>query len=313
MNRVRVYKAIDEFTGDKFPVVSVGTFDGVHLGHQMIIRRMKEIAASTGGETVIITFDPHPRKVIYPDSADMKLINSPRQKIELLEKIGIDHLIILPFTTELSQMTSGEFIKQILADKIHARMIVVGYDHHFGKGRQGDFSNLVAFGKKYGFKAEEVPPQIIDEIAVSSSKIRKALFEGKVKLANKMLGYEYSLSGKVIEGLKLGSRMRFPTANIEIEDKQQLIAGDGVYACRVTWKNRQYYGMGSIGTRPTFDWHDLAIEVHIFGFHHEIYGDDLTIYWVERTRDELKFNDIEGLRQQLITDREKVLQIFNPK
>jgi riboflavin kinase/FMN adenylyltransferase len=192
-------------------------------------------------------------------------------------------------------------------------MVVVGYNHHFGQGRQGDFRSLEAYGDKFGFKVEEIPPQIIDGIAVSSTKIRKALIEGNVKLANKMLGYEYSLSGRVIKGLKLGSRMGFPTANIEVEDKQQIIAAEGVYACKVRWKGRDYYGMGSIGTRPTFDGHNLAIEVHIFDFHHKIYEDDLTIYWIERTRDEIKFNDISGLRNQLMTDRETILKILGLK
>jgi riboflavin kinase/FMN adenylyltransferase len=310
MSPVRIYQAIEEFKGVKFAVASVGTFDGVHLGHQMIIRRMKEVAEAKGGETVIVTFDPHPRRVIYSDSADMKLINSARLKKELLEKNGIGHLIILPFTAELSRLTSGEFIEQFLVNRIHAGMVVVGYNHHFGKGREGDFRSLEAFGDKYGFQVEEVPPQVIDGVTVSSTKIRKALIEGNVTLANKMLGHEYSLTGRVIDGVKLGSRMGFPTANIVMEDKKQIIAGDGVYACRVRWRKREFLGMGSIGTRPTFDGHNLAIEVHIFDFHHKIYGEELTIYWVERIRDEIKFNDINGLRDQLISDRTTVLRIF---
>jgi riboflavin kinase/FMN adenylyltransferase len=210
-------------------------------------------------------------------------------------------------------MTSDQFVEDILVNAIHTKTIVVGYDHHFGKDRQGNYNSLKAVGMKYGFDVEEVAACYVDGIPVSSSKIRKALNDGDIHLANKLLGYEYSIHGKVIEGYKLGRKIGFPTANIEIDDKLKLITANGVYACRVNWKNQKFYGMGNIGTRPTFDRHDQTIEVHILDFDHEIYGDNLTIYWVERIRDEIKFRDLDALRVQLIKDKQTVLAFFDQK
>jgi riboflavin kinase/FMN adenylyltransferase len=308
--KVQIHKNIDNFPYIPYPVVSIGTFDGVHLGHQKIISRMKEIARNRSGETVIITFDPHPRRIIYSDSWDMKLINSPKRKIDLLARTGIGHLLILPFTTELADMASDIFIKDILVGKVHAKMVVVGYDHHFGKDRKGDYKNLESYGKDFGFDVEEIPAECIDGLSVSSSKIRKALNDGNIHLANRFLGYEYSIQGTVVRGQKLGRKLGFPTANIEIDDKLKLIAANGVYACRVNWNNQKFLGMGNIGIRPTLDKHDLTIEVHIFDFDEDIYGDDLTIYWVERIRDEVRFRDLDALREQLVIDKKTVLAFF---
>ncbi|MDD5507461.1 MAG: bifunctional riboflavin kinase/FAD synthetase [Bacteroidales bacterium] len=307
---MRIYRDDDPFTGVDVPVVTVGTFDGVHLGHQKIINRLKESARELGGQTVVVTFDPHPRSVIYPDSWNLKLINSPSKKIELLEKTGIDHLVILPFTKAFADMTSYEFIKSILADRIKMKRIVVGYDHHFGKDRLGNHSSLRSFGEDLGFEVEEIAPLYVDGVAVSSSKIRTALNEGDIRLANRYLGYTYSIRGKVIPGFRVGREMGFPTANIEVDDSLKLITASGVYACRIQWKGMEFLGMGNIGNRPTFNRKDHTIEVNIFDFDHEIYGDFLVISWVDRIRDEIRFSSPEALRLQLEHDRNTALQIL---
>lgn len=307
---MKIYRGIAEFKGTDFPVVTVGTFDGVHLGHQKIINRLKEVAEEKGGETVVITFEPHPRSVIYPDSWNLKLINSPQKKTELLQKTGIDHLVILPFTKELANMTSYEFIRQILVEGIKMKSIVVGFDHHFGKDRLGNHHSLRDFGNSLDFEVEEVSPMYIDGVAVSSSKIRNALNEGDIRTANRYLGYTYSIQGKVIPGYQVGRTMGFPTANIEVDDSLKLITANGVYACRIQWKGREFNGMGNIGNRPTLDRNDHTVEVHIFDFDHEIYGDLLIISWMDRIRDEVRFADLEALRRQLEQDRITVLTIL---
>jgi riboflavin kinase/FMN adenylyltransferase len=260
---------------------------------------------------MVITFEPHPRSVIYPDSWNLKLINSPSKKIELLEKTGIDHLVILPFTKVFADMTSYEFIRSILVDRIGMRRIVVGHDHHFGKDRLGNHRSLSSFGEDLGFMVEEVAPLYVDGVAVSSSKIRTALNEGNIRLANRYLGYTYSIQGKVIPGYRVGRKMGFPTANIEVDDSLKLITASGVYACRIQWKGMEFPGMGNIGNRPTFDRKDHTIEVHIFDFDHEIYGDFLIISWVDRIRDEIRFNSSEALRLQLERDRDTARQILS--
>jgi riboflavin kinase/FMN adenylyltransferase len=303
---VKIYTDIDTFKGIRSPVVTIGTFDGVHVGHQKIINRMKEEANRLEGETVLITFYPHPRLVIHPDSKNLKFINIQKRKIQLLEKAGVEHLIIIPFTREFSKLTSCQFIKEYIVEKIQARKLVIGYDHHFGKNRLGDFSILYDLGKEHHFEVEKIPAQDVENIAVSSTKIRRALNEGKIKVANNLLAYEYSISGKVISGQKIGRTIGFPTANIEIDDVYKLITANGVYACRVEYDGVMYQGMGNIGVRPTLNNSDLTIEVNIFNFDKEIYGENLTVYFVDRIRDEIKFDDLEGLRVQLVKDREMV-------
>lgn len=294
----------------KDPVVTIGTFDGVHIGHQEIIKRTKQAAKQMGGESVLITFDPHPRMVIHPDSWDLKLINAPKRKIDLIRKSGIDHLIVIPFTTKFAKMSSFEFIKEILVDKVGVKKIIVGYDHHFGKDRMGDFKSLDEIGRNLGFAVEEVSAQYVDGLAVSSTKIRKALNDGNIRLANNLLGYEYSICGKVVEGFKLGRKLGFPTANIEVDDKLKLITANGVYACKVIWEENRFPGMGNIGVRPTLNRKDLTIEVNIFDFDKEIYGDCLTVYWIDRIRDEIKFKDLDALKEQLVIDKQTTLKLL---
>ncbi len=291
-------------------MVTVGTFDGLHLGHQKIIRRMTELAKENNGETILVTFDPHPRLVVNSNSHEIKFINTLQRKFDLLSKLGIDHLIIVPFTKEFAKTSSEDFIINYLVKNIGTKKLIVGYDHHFGRHREGNYQKLHQLGENYGFDVEEISAQYIDDKAVSSTKIRKALMDGDIKLANEMLGYDYSITGIVVEGNKIGRSIGFPTANIEIEDKYKLIAARGVYACKVDVNGKIYHGMGNIGTRPTIGINGLVTEVHIFDFDKEIYGEEITIFFLERIRDEEKFNGLEELKKQLIKDRETVSELL---
>lgn len=308
---MKIYQDIKDFPKATSAVVTVGTFDGLHLGHQKIIRRMTELARQNNGETVLVTFDPHPRLVVNSNSHEIKFINTQKRKFDLLNKLGIDHLIIIPFTKEFAKTSSEDFIKDYLIDRIGAKKLIVGYDHHFGRDREGNYQKLHQLGKNYGFDVEEISAQYIGDTAVSSTKIRKALMDGDVNLANEMLGYEYSITGIVVEGNKIGRSIGFPTANIEIEDKFKLIAAGGVYACRVDIDGKRYAGMGNIGTRPTVGINGLVTEVHIFDFDKDIYGQEITIYFVDRIRDEKKFNGLEELKTQLRKDQLQVQSFFN--
>lgn len=267
---------------------------------------MKTIAEKNGGETVLVTFDPHPRIVINSSPTEIKFISTIDRKFDLLNKLGIDHLIIIPFTREFAQTSSEDFIKEYLVDNLNLKKLIVGYDHHFGHNREGNYDQLNKMGIKYGFEVVEVPAQFINGEAVSSTKIRKALKEGKISLANSMLGYDYSITGHVIEGNKIGRSIGFPTANIEIDDKYKLIAAGGVYACKVEIDNRFFLGMGNIGTRPTIGKHDFVTEVHIFDFNDNIYGKEITIIFIKRIRDEKKFSNLDELKKQLQADRNTV-------
>ena len=307
---MKIYHSIDLFQPVPNPVVSVGTFDGVHQGHQQIFATMREEAMRCGGETVVVTFYPHPRLVIHSDSKNLKFINTQERKYEIISRSQIDHLIIIPFTKEFSNLSSADFVKRYLVEKIKVYKLIVGYDHHFGKDRHGGFNELKGLAKIFGFDLEEVPACMNDGMPVSSTKIRKALVEGNVKLANSLLGYDYSISGKVVYGNRIGRTIGFPTANIELEDEFKLISAVGVYACKVDYHGRIYKGMGNIGYRPTIDIGNLTIEVNIFDFDEEIYGERIIIYFIERIRDEKKFDNLSALRDQLTIDRARVLEIL---
>ena len=307
---MKTYSNVLDYAGCEFPVVTVGTFDGLHVGHQKIIRRMKEIARENNGETILVTFDPHPRQVLNSNKTKLRFINTKSRKLSLLDASGIDHMIIIPFTKEFAQTSSEDFIRDFLVDKIGVKKLIVGYDHHFGKNREGNYAQLNLLGQKFGFGVEEIEAQYIDGLAVSSTKIRNALREGDVKKANKMLGYEYSISGTVIEGNKIGRTIGFPTANLDVEDKYKLIAAGGVYACRVELNGKTYNGMGNIGTRPTVGINGLVTEVHIFDFEKEIYGQNLTLFFTDRIRNEKKFDNLDDLKKQLEKDKIYTLNII---
>ncbi len=307
---MKIYHHIDEFKNVNNPIVTIGTFDGVHLGHRKIFQKMKDDADKHQGETVVITFYPHPRLVLHADSKNLKFINTQEKKVRLLEKAGINHLIIIEFTREFSRLNSANFIKEYLLEKIQTKKLIIGYDHHFGKNRLGDFSTLYDLGYKYGFEVEKIPVQNVENVAISSTKIRKALNEGKIKKANALLGYDYSITGTVVGGHKIGRTIGFPTANIDLEDKYKLITANGVYACRIEYEGKVYKGMGNVGLRPTVNHSNLTIEVNIFDFDKEIYGESITIYFIDRIRSEIKFENLAGLRNQLTKDKVTVLAIL---
>ena len=305
---MKIYQNIDDFEGAGYAIVTVGTFDGLHIGHQKIVRRMAELAVDHNGDTVVVTFYPHPRLVLEPGNNELKFITTEQKKYELLEALAIEHLVILPFTKAFAAMKADDFIRDYLVGKLGVKKLVVGYDHHFGNKREGNYDHLFRQGVQYGFGVEEIAAQYVDDIAVSSTQVRNALTAGNLRLANRMLGYDYSITGKVVEGNRIGRTMGFPTANIAVEDKYKLIAAGGVYACRVKIDGRVYHGMGNIGTRPTIAKHDFATEVHIFNFDGYIYGKTITIYFIDRIRDEKKFESLEGLKNQLVKDKNTVLQ-----
>ncbi len=271
---------------------------------------MVDEARQIGGETVVITFHPHPRLVLHIDSPNLKLISDQKKKIERFRDFGIDNLIIVKFTKEFSQLSSDEFIRDVVVSKIKPYKLIVGYDHHFGKNRTGNFKRLYELGNQFNFKVERVDLQDVENIAVSSTKIRAALESGDVKNANKLLGYQYSISGKVVHGNEIGRTIGFPTANIDTLPEYKIISVSGVFACRVEWRGEHFDGMGNIGYRPTVADGQLTIEVHIFDFDQFIYDDEICISFIDRIRNEKKFENIEALRQQLISDKKQVREIL---
>lgn len=301
---MKIYHSLEDFTPLNYGVVTSGTFDGVHLGHQKILHRLHEIAKRNNGESVVITFWPHPRMILKPNDVSLKLLNTFEEKADLLRQQNIDHLIRIPFTKEFSQITSQDFVTKILVDNIGTKKLVIGYDHRFGKNREGSFEQLKVNGPAYGFDVEEIPPQDIDHVTVSSSKIRKALEDGDIDAATHFLGRPYSISGRVVKGDKLGRVLGFPTANIDLDSHDKLIPVEGIYAVKVTHEKNEYGGMLYIGTRPTVDGSKRSIEVNMFGFEKEIYGETLQVAFIKLLRMDSKFQDLESLKEQLHKDKE---------
>jgi riboflavin kinase/FMN adenylyltransferase len=307
---MKVYQGIESFTGCPNPVVTAGTFDGVHMGHQKILTRLKDLAQRENGETVVITFFPHPRLVLFPDDNDLKQINTLNEKIDLLEGLGIDHLIIQEFTKEFSRLSSVEFVRNLLVNKIGTKILVIGYDHRFGRNREGSFEHLKEYGPLYGFEVEEIPKQVIDDVSVSSTKIRTAVIEGDIKKATDLLGHHFSVHGTVIKGQRLGHSIGFPTANIHIKESYKLIPSDGVYAVTVKFDGEMLGGMLNIGYRPTVGGKSRTIEVNIFNLDRDLYGKELELFFLERIRDEKKFDGLDALKKQLFEDRELAVEII---
>jgi riboflavin kinase/FMN adenylyltransferase len=304
---MKIYHGIDDFSRLSYAVVTSGTFDGVHVGHQKIFSRLHEIADRHNGETVVITYWPHPRLVLHPEDDTLKLLNTFEEKAALLKAQGIGHLIRIPFTKEFSQLTSEQFIQKILVETIGTKKLVIGYDHHFGKNREGSFEQLKLNGPKYGFDVEEIPRQDVDHVGVSSTKIRQALEKGDPETANHFLGRPYSLTGRVIAGDKIGRLLGFPTANIDVDTKYKLIPMDGIYAVTVQHEHNVYGGMLYIGYRPTINGTKLNIEVNIFDFNQEIYGESLTVHFHKLIRGDAKFSDLEQLMRQMKADQESAM------
>jgi len=306
---MKIYHGLDEFIKLDFAVVTSGTFDGVHFGHKKILQRLEEITRKNGGESVLLTYWPHPRLVLYPEQ-ELYLLTSIEEKAELVSQKHVDHLVIIPFTKKFSNLSSEEFIKDILVDRIGTKKLVIGYDHKFGKNRSGSFEELKKDGPIYGFEVEEIPKQMIDNNAVSSTKIRKALIAGEIDIANEFLGRAYCIHGKVIEGDKIGRTMDFPTANIEVTFKHKLIPAEGIYAVKVIIDEVYYKGMLNIGYRPTFGGTQKRVEVNIFDFYQDIYGNELRIEFYHKIRSEIKFENLGSLKSQLHHDKQEVLKIL---
>lgn len=300
--KVKVYNGFSSYSVVKNAVVTIGAFDGVHVGHQSIINRMLGIAQQHKGEAVLVTFDPHPRLVLQKD-AKVKLLTSIKERINLLKKAGVDHLIIIPFDKNFSNLTSLEFIRDILVEKIGTKRLVIGYDHHFGRNREGSFNHLMKYGPIYGFDVEEIPPQEVNYINVSSTKIRNAIQEGDVVKAAEYMGHPYTIGGLVIKGEQIGRSIGFPTANIKVEEVNKLIPKEGVYAVRVIHDNKKFSGMLNIGYRPTVGRdNQLSIEVHIFDFQKNIYGRQITLEIIKHVRNEIQFTNVNDLKSQLERD-----------
>lgn len=294
-------------------VVTIGSFDGVHLGHRKIIAQLKTEARKIDGETVIITFHPHPRKIISSVPGDIKLLNTLAEKIELLEKAGIDHLVVVPFDHAFASQSAEAYINDFLFRYFKPKLVIIGYDHRFGKGRVGNYELLEARGKELGFRVQEISEELLNEVVISSTKIRQALLDNEIELANEYLGYSYFFEGLVIEGNKLGRTIGYPTANLHMNAEDKLVPGNGVYAVEVRHNGAAYYGMMNIGLRPTVDGKKRVIEVNIFDFSQDIYGEELVISIRHYLRGEVKFNGLEELKAQLKTDREQAMQLLEKK
>jgi riboflavin kinase/FMN adenylyltransferase len=304
---LEVHRSISEFPADGGYALTIGTFDGVHEGHKRILRKLVERAREKGVGSVLLTFVPHPRMVLAPDS-EIRLLTTLDEKRELLAKEGLDHLIVQPFTKEFASMEPDRYVREVLVQGIGMEKLVIGYDHEFGKGRKGDLSTLERLAPEHGFEVEEIPAHLIDDVDVSSTKIRNALFEGDVRTANRYLGQPYSLTGEVVKGDGKGRDLGYPTANLRIPEAYKLVPAHGVYAVEVLSKGERRGGMLNIGYTPTLHDRDHpTIEVHIFGVDEELYGERISLEFIDRIRDEEEFEGAEGLRQRLHLDKEQAL------
>ncbi len=303
---MEITHSIFDFTPTQKTIVTIGTFDGVHIGHQKIIEKLVHEAKSSGKKSVLLTFFPHPRMVLQKD-VSIKLINTIDERAQHLEKLGLDYLIIHPFSKEFSRLTALDFVRDVLVNRLNISKLIIGYDHHFGKNREGNIEQLTEYSHLYDFTVEEIPAQDIDEVSVSSTKIRKALANGQLKTANNYLGYNFSLTGKVVNGKQLGGKIGFPTANIDVSEEYKLIPKTGVYVVKSTIENATVYGMMNIGNRPTVDGEYQTIEVHFFDFNQNLYNKKLTIELLYFLRDEQKFDSVPDLISQLKKDKETSL------
>ncbi|EAZ82894.1 bifunctional riboflavin kinase/FAD synthetase [Algoriphagus machipongonensis] len=300
---MKIYEGLSDIPQIPNPVVTSGTFDGVHMGHQKILKRIREIARKIQGETVLITFWPHPRLVLYPEEHNLRLLSTFEEKTKLLRSFGIDHLVTIPFTKDFSQLSSKEFIQRVLVDKIKTKKLVIGYDHRFGKNREGSFEYLQQHYHEFGFDLEEISRQDVEEIGVSSTKIRHALENGMIETASKYLGRPYELNGLVIKGQQIGRSIGFPTANIHIPNDYKLIPRDGVYAVEAVVNGALYKAMLNIGNRPTVGGTKKTVEAHLFDFQGDLYDKQITVFLKGFLREEQKFENLDELKHQLAIDQ----------
>jgi riboflavin kinase / FMN adenylyltransferase len=308
---MEVIRDIAEFPHLSYPVVTSGTFDGVHIGHQKILKRVIKRAKENNGQSVVITFWPHPRLVLFPDDNKLKLLSTVDERIEQLRSYGIDYLLLIPFTKEFSRTSSRSFITDILVKALNTKLLVIGYDHRFGKNREGSFEHLKARSQQYGFEVEEIPRQDIDDVGVSSTKIRKALEIGDIETANNYLGRKYSITSEVVTGDRIGRTIGYPTANLDIPESPKLIPACGVFAVWAYVDGERFPAMMNIGTRPTVSGKNLTLEVHILNFERDIYGKTITVEFVEHLRHERQFKGLDELKDQLAKDKVEAERILH--
>ncbi|MDA0714039.1 MAG: bifunctional riboflavin kinase/FAD synthetase [Bacteroidetes bacterium] len=308
---MRVHTDIERLSGIERPILTIGTFDGVHHGHRIILQRIMEIAKKEGGQSVLLTFHPHPRSVVN-ESNSLSLLNTLEEKLELLEEVGLDHVIVMPFTKSFSRMSALEYVRDLLVNTIKVHCLVVGYDHHFGRNREGDIKVLKEYAELFDFRLEEIPAQTIDEVKISSTKIRTALRQGDVEKASEYLGYAYYFSGTVVHGDALGRTLGFPTANILPDDEEKLIPGQAVYAVQVEGPDWRSAGMTNIGLRPTIGGLNESprIEVNMFDRNEDLYGKVLKVHFIQKLREEMKFPSTKELTEQLGKDRDEAKAIL---
>ncbi|MGE8378252.1 MAG: bifunctional riboflavin kinase/FAD synthetase [Sphingobacterium sp.] len=323
---MKIYRSLEDFSPVENAVVTIGTFDGVHIGHQKILVHLKEAAQKINGETILLTFFPHPRLIINPDDDSLRLINDIEEKVSQLSKVGIDHLIIIPFSRDFSNQTPEEYISNVLVGKLGTKKIVIGYDHHFGKDRKGTLGDLEQFASIFDYSVDEIPEQDINDIAVSSTRVREALIKGDIKTANLYLGYPFELTGTVIRGDQIGRTIGFPTANLQVHEPHKLIPAYGIYAVEVYIYNHiqnittgEYKeenpisiakGMGYIGTRPTVDGMNRAIEISLFDFDQDIYGKTLRVKFLHFIRHDERFDSLEEMKAQIKADEIEIRSLI---
>jgi riboflavin kinase/FMN adenylyltransferase len=305
---MRIFNSIGRLPDFSNTVFTQGTFDGVHVGHQKILKRLKDETEKAGGESVLLTFWPHPRLFLFPEDNELKLLQTLEEKIDELEKAGVDNVVVLPFTKEFSQMLPEEFIKDFLVNSLNIHTAIIGYDHRFGRNREGDINLLKSFESQYNYKVLEIGPEDIDDITISSTKIRNSLLSGDVDTANTYLGRPYSFSGKVVHGKKLGRTIGYPTANLDIDHPNKLIPATGVYAVQCKVEGQVFGGMMNIGNNPTVPGKDFSVEVNIFDFSADIYDKVVEIFVIARLRDEKKFGNLEELALILQLDKKNALE-----
>ena len=299
---LKIFNSIKSFNATKPTIVTIGTFDGVHLGHQKIVAQITKNAHALNCESLVLTFFPHPRMVLQ-EGAEMKQLNTLNEKIALLDNLGIDNLVVHPFDKEFSRLTAEEFVKKVLVDVFKIKKIIIGHDHRFGRNRTATIDDLINFGETYGFEVEQISAEEINEVSISSTKIRNALLEGNIELATNYLGYDYSLTGIIFKGKQLGRTIGYPTANITIEEDYKLIPNNGVYIAKSVLNGKTVFGMMNIGTRPTVDGTKQTIEINFFDFKQDLYGQKITISLLHRMRSEQKFESIDALKNQLGKDK----------
>lgn len=307
---MKIHNNLDKYKSTKKSILTLGTFDGVHIGHSEILRKLVSQAKEKNLESIVLTFFPHPRMVLQKDTS-IKLLNTIQEKTFLLKENGLQNLIIHPFNKEFSRFTAEEFVKDILVDKLNIEKIIIGYDHRFGRNRTANIDDLIEFGKTYNFEVEQISAEEINDITISSTKIRNALLEGDIKLANKFLGYNYFLSGEVEKGNQIGRTINFPTANISVKEDYKLIPKEGVYIVSAIIDDKKTDGMMNIGYKPTVNGEKLSLEVHFFDFDKNLYNKNITISFLKRIRDEQKFDSIEDLKNQLEKDKDFSLAYLN--